>query len=327
MKVAYIITPSVIVSGSSNGIKAQANSFCNILENNHYSVTKINNWENYDFKKFDVIHLFGNGSWILPIVKRLSLINNNIYLSPIIDTNTPNLIYYLYSLLGFTRLKLMTPAYSLRLTSKYVKGFIVRSNYESLKVNQFAPKYKIHNVGLSINKVGEINSYKKEKFCLHVSSIYQKRKNVIRLIRAAKKYQFKLILAGSKGNKQQFQIIEKEISNNKNIIVKGFVSNSELQNLYSKAKVFALPSLREGVGIVALDAAINGCNVVITERGGGKEFYNNYSKIINPFSVDDIGKSVIKSMEEDFDISLIDHLERNYSPEIIFEKLNKIYHN
>jgi len=327
MKVAYIITPSAIVSGKSNGIKSQAISYQKILENNNHNVINIDNWKNYNFREFDAIHFFGNGTWMLPIIKRLSVINNNIFVSPIIDSNTPNFIYYLYSLIGFPKLKLVTPSYSLTEISKYIKGFVVRSNYEFDKVNLLVSKHKIFKIGLVIADRVDIDLSDKKNYCLHVSSIYQKRKNVIRLVRAAKKYNFKLILAGSTGTKKQFKILEDEISNSSNIIVKGFVTEVELDNLYREAKVFALPSLREGVGIVALDASMKGCNIVITEKGGGKEFYNNYAHTVNPKSIDEIGKAVMKSMEKDFDIRLIDYLCDNYSGNKINDKLVKLYCN
>jgi hypothetical protein len=327
MKIAYIITPSAIVSGNSNGIKSQALSYQKILENNNHNVININNWEHYNFREFDAIHFFGNGTWMLPIVKRLSDINNNIFISPIIDSNTPNFIYYLYSLIGFSKLKLATPSYSLTEISKYIKGFVVRSNYEFDKVKLLTSKHKIFKIGLAIPERVNIDFLNKKQFCLHVSSIHQKRKNVIRLIRASKKYNFKLILAGSTGSKEQFKSLQDEISDSPNIIVKGFVTAVELDKLYTEAKVFALPSLREGVGIVALDAAMKGCNIVITERGGGKEFYNDYAYTVNPKSVNEIGNAVMKSMAKDFDIRLLDYLCDNYSNNKILDKLENTYNN
>lgn len=46
----------------------------------------------------------------------------------------------------------------------------------------------------------------------------------------------------------------------------------------------------EGVGIVAVDAAIYGCEIVITNIGGPKEYYDNMAYTVNPYNIDDIGK-------------------------------------
>ena len=61
---------------------------------------------------------------------------------------------------------------------------------------------------------------------------------------------------------------------------------------YRAAKVFALPSTNEGVGLVALEAAVNGADIVITNFGGPQEYYSNLAKKVNPYSIDEIGKGV-----------------------------------
>ena len=78
----------------------------------------------------------------------------------------------------------------------------------------------------------------------------------------------------------------------------GFVKDEELTSLYNRAKVFALPSLNEGVGLVALEAAVCGCNIVITNLGGPKEYYEDGSaEFVNPYDIDDIGKAVLRALD------------------------------
>lgn len=50
----------------------------------------------------------------------------------------------------------------------------------------------------------------KEPFCLFVGTMTQERKNVGRLIAAAKKYGFRLVLAGSPGNAASERQLRKE---------------------------------------------------------------------------------------------------------------------
>ena len=84
-----------------------------------------------------------------------------------------------------------------------------------------------------------------------------------------------------------------------NIEVLGFVSDEELISLYNRAKVFALPSLNEGVGLVALEAAIHGCNIVITNLGGPKEYYEKgTAQLVNPYDVDDIGQAIMRALHD-----------------------------
>jgi glycosyltransferase involved in cell wall biosynthesis len=50
---------------------------------------------------------------------------------------------------------------------------------------------------------------------------------------------------------------------------------------------------------VALEAAIHGCNIVITSLGGPKEYYpNGAAQTVNPYSVDEIGQGVMAALED-----------------------------
>ena len=127
----------------------------------------------------------------------------------------------------------------------------------------------------------------------------QPRKNVPRLIEAAKKYGFRLKLAGNTGNAISKENLLSLIGNATNIEVLGFVSDDELFSLYNRAKVFALPSLNEGVGLVALEAAMHGCNIVITNLGGPKEYYpSGMAQLVDPYNTDDIGQAILRAMDD-----------------------------
>jgi glycosyltransferase involved in cell wall biosynthesis len=106
------------------------------------------------------------------------------------------------------------------------------------------------------------------------------------------KYQFKLVLAGNLRNEQERKQLDSWINGASNIEYKGFVTEEEKLDLYARAKVFALPSTNEGVGIVALEAAAYGCDIVITSLGGPHEYYADMAKVVNPYSMDEIGVAV-----------------------------------
>ena len=166
----------------------------------------------------------------------------------------------------------------------------------------------------------------RESFCLHVSTLYQPRKNVLRLIGAAKKYGFRLVLAGAHGTQSDFEPIQKAIGDAPNIEIKGFLSEEELRNLYLRAKVFALPSIEEGVGIVALNAGVLGANIVITDRGGPKEYFGDKAQIVNPMDGDAIGHAVMKALDDNnTQPGLSRELLQKYSTTAISSMLLKSY--
>ena len=88
------------------------------------------------------------------------------------------------------------------------------------------------------------------------------------------------------------------IGESKNIEYVGALDDTELKDYYRRAKVFALPSYTEGVGMVAMEAAAYGCEIVLTKMGAPKDYYNGMAELVDPFSVDEIGKAVTKCMNE-----------------------------
>jgi glycosyltransferase involved in cell wall biosynthesis len=113
-----------------------------------------------------------------------------------------------------------------------------------------------------------------------------------------------------------------KIQDNPNIEYVGYVTDSELADLYRRAKVFALPSFQEGVGMVALEAAVNGCEIVLTEVGAPKEYYNGRAVLVNPYDVDSIGMGVIEAMtRKNAQPELRDHILNHYSLPINMKQL------
>ena len=98
MKIAYILYPEVVISNRSNGVRSQAEMWAELLRAEGHSVDYVNNWSDYNWKSYDIIHLFGGGKWIYKVAKRLSFINPHIVWSPIIDPRLARYTYQKYSL-------------------------------------------------------------------------------------------------------------------------------------------------------------------------------------------------------------------------------------
>ena len=332
MKIAFIITSSAVITGKKNGIRSQALTWKKGLEQLGHTVDLINNWGDYDWNDYQAIHIFGYGKSIDDFVSRISQLNGNVYLSPIIDSIESPFLYKLSTFLGLRKLRMYSLNYNLKRALGKTKGVFVRSDHELRYVHYSlgTPLDKIYKIplsyGLPVPKEREELSINKEPFCFHVSSIYQPRKNVIRLIKAAVKYNFNLKLAGDIGTETEFEPIKREIGQNKNIEVLGYLSKEDLIDNYKRAKVFALPSVNEGVGIVGLDAAIYCCNIVITELGGPKEYYNEMAFSVNPFNVDDIGSAVVNALNDHTrQPKLSYHIGKELSLENTMRILDKVY--
>lgn len=292
--------PGACYMGAGDGSKMQAEIWAKELERKGHTVDRINPWEHYDWKNYDVVHVFGFGLWNYDIIHWGSGINQNFVFSPIIDTNTPMWKYKLATHFGCKKLRLFSQNYALRQLKQDIKLFFARTEYEAdyLRQGYGISEDKIAIVPLSYREINYNPSIEKEPFCLFTGTMTQPRKNVPRLIEAAKKYGFNLKLVGNKGNAESEAKLRAQIGDANNIEILGFVSDEELNLLYNRAKVFALPSINEGVGLAALEAAICGCNIVITNLGGPKEYYEKESaELVNPYDVDDIGKAILRALE------------------------------
>ena len=327
MKIAFVANQGNCISGKSNGIRMQALIWKECLEKKGYSVDLVNAWDAYNWEKYDVIHFFGGGN-VLDLIPELYKRNHNIFVSPIIDSNKSAFSYKIASFWGCEKLRLFSSSYKLRRIKNFVKGFFVRSNYEAqfLLKSYGVDSSKVYLVPLSYRTVGPYEeNFRKENFCLHVSSFTQSRKNVMRLVDAAIKYDFRLVLAGSYGTEESFTPFKRKIDNSPNIEYVGFATDEKLIDLYKRAKVFALPSTYEGVGLVALEAAVFGDEIVITNVGGPKEYYSDLAYFVNPYSVEEIGTSVLSAMKGGFQPKLKEHIEQNYNLETCISKLIEFY--
>lgn len=317
MKIAFIFSTAIMTP--TNGIKSQAFTWKRMLETHGHQVDMINQWDGNEWQSYDAICFFLFNQPMLEFVKVLSKTNPNIFIAPIIDPHYSVLRLKLMSHWGSSKLKLTNEYYALRQCGEYVKGFLVRSEYEKLYVNEGLgiPEAKIFKIPLSYGKEPkeEIDLLHKEDFCLHVSLLADPRKNVKRLVDAAAKYGFRLKLAGRLRNDKEKSLIHSWIDGLDNVEYLGQLSDDELESVYSRAKVFALPSTFEGVGLVALEAARRGCEIVLTNHGGPKEYYNGMAYLVNANDVNEIGISVKKALcsGNSYQPMLLNHIRELYS--------------
>ncbi len=131
---------------------------------------------------------------------------------------------------------------------------------------------------------------RREKMVLHVGAI-QTRKNVVRLVEAFEQMDadWKLVLAGAEGFGAAMILDRiRQSPASRRIQVKGYISNVELRNLYTRAAILAFPSLDEGFGIPLLEAMAYGVPVVTSGRSALKEVAGDAAIQVDPLRSDDI---------------------------------------
>lgn len=65
-----------------------------------------------------------------------------------------------------------------------------------------------------------------------------------------------------------------------------------LRSAYAAARVHALPSFFETTGLVTLEAALSGCNVVVNEQRHTREYFQDHAWYCNPYDVNSIRSAV-----------------------------------
>jgi len=138
-------------------------------------------------------------------------------------------------------------------------------------------------------------------------------KNQVNLIRALRNTRFKLVIIGSVAlNQTSYYHTCRKIATG-NIQFIEHLPQQELVSYYQKAKVHVLPSWFETTGLSSLEAAVMGCNIVITDKGDTREYFGNDAIYCDPGSPESIYQMVEKAASLPGNKSLQKKIMEQYS--------------
>jgi glycosyltransferase involved in cell wall biosynthesis len=127
-----------------------------------------------------------------------------------------------------------------------------------------------------------------ERIVLHVGAV-QKRKNLARLVEAfeALDDSWQLVLAGAQGFGAA-EVVERIRSSpaRERIRMTGYVTAEELGQWYSRAAIFAFPSLDEGFGMPVLEAMTAGVPVLAARRAALPEVAGDAALLVDPEDIE-----------------------------------------
>ena len=84
----------------------------------------------------------------------------------------------------------------------------------------------------------------------------------------------------------------------KNIVLTGYVINTDLPAIYSLCSIFLYPSLRESFGIPMLEAMGCGVPVITSNTSSMPEVAGDAAHIINPYNPEEITQAIIKILAD-----------------------------
>jgi glycosyltransferase involved in cell wall biosynthesis len=197
---------------------------------------------------------------------------------------------------------------------------------------------KVIAPSLDVGKFKPISNYDANEYILSVGRFSDKRKNLELLLQSYSEF---LKISKIKPNLvivSQNQILDehykliKELELEDKIIIKINLNQDELIAAYQFAKLFILPSLEEGLGIVLLEAMSCGVPVVSTKCGGPESIINEGENgyIIDSFEPQRLANRLQEILENSERLSRLskscrDYVLNNYSTKIISDKLFEQY--
>jgi len=106
------------------------------------------------------------------------------------------------------------------------------------------------------------------------------------------------LLAGSydKEEKAWIDALVKKMDLTKNILMPGYVPDKEVANHFALADMYVMPSMKEGFGIVFIEAMYYGLPVIAGNIDGSVDALSNgeLGLLVNPLDVNDIQKAIEK---------------------------------
>lgn len=326
MKVGYIAPQSI--AAVNGGLRTQALFTAAHLKELGIELVFISPWDDISTMDIDLFHVFSASVDNIGIVSRLHELGKKIVLSPVLFSNRSasnirKLLKVEEKLTSFSAGIRSEFAHKKEICSKADILLPNTSDESNLISTAFdIPTSLLHVIPNGVEKRfidSDSTLFEKEigfkDFVLFAGQASAPRKNVLGLLEAFEGINEKLVIIGDFGNSEYSQKCLSIADENPNVhLMNSLDHNSELlSSAYAACKVFVLPSQFETPGIAAMEAALAGANIVITEVGGTKDYFKDYATYIAPHSNKDIRKGIEKAMNIPRSTDLKDHILKNYT--------------
>jgi glycosyltransferase involved in cell wall biosynthesis len=159
---------------------------------------------------------------------------------------------------------------------------------------------------------------------------------------------WKLVIAGRADHEDSYSIdLKKRASRNPNVVLTGFVTGKPLQELYSHAGLFVIPSYYEGLPIVLLEALSFGLQCIASDipanrikrqplaasnsglEANGQQLPASGINFFRTADIDDLSSKIaefaVRPMSEEVKRAQIEWIARDYNWDTIAEQTLKVY--
>jgi len=113
------------------------------------------------------------------------------------------------------------------------------------------------------------------------------------------------------------------------VVFLGALPREQLSAEYRSADLFVLPSLREGFGVVLIEALASGTPVVATRSGGPESIVDaSLGELAEPGDAPSLARAIVRALERitEFEPTLLSRtMHDRYHPDVVGERLVRLY--
>ncbi len=166
-----------------------------------------------------------------------------------------------------------------------------------------------------------------ESYILTVTHIGPERKNVRRFLEAVEGMNRDIVVIGPVDQSPEGKRCRELVNRNPRVRLIGAMGHDDemLESAYAGCEVFVLPSLFETPGIAALEAGSTGARIVVTSRGGTKEYFGDHAEYVDPSSAADIRRGIESALQRPKTDDLKQRIRSEYSWKSVAEKTLAVY--
>jgi glycosyltransferase involved in cell wall biosynthesis len=156
--------------------------------------------------------------------------------------------------------------------------------------------------------------YGKKNFVLYCGHVGYGRKNLLALIEVMKGIDRPLVIVGKALDNEYGRECRSSAREVKDcLLIPGLEHDSEmLVSAYAACDTFCLPSDFETPGLAALEAALAGAKVVITDQGGTREYFGSHARYVVPCDLKGLRRVLNESLSVPRSTALREHVRLNF---------------
>ncbi len=142
---------------------------------------------------------------------------------------------------------------------------------------RFKAKYGLDEFVLEVGRIGFI-------------------KNQLNVLKALLGFPHPIVFIGGLPDPDYLRLCQNE-ARGRQVLFIDHLEPDQLVDAYAAARVHVLPSQKETVGLVSLEAALAGCRIVATRNGGGPEYLKDWAYYCDPNNLESIHQAVERAWD------------------------------